>query len=153
MCELTPQQLRDERADIMAVLLRTSYIRRIVKEQADKYTLSPLYGHLLDCWGALEEIEATLNEADQRAADTCRELQQSITARTRMHEDAIRRIEQMKAHRGELEGQIIQMGAEAIRLRELLVQVVQEVNLADLSPDLRHALEALRESEEANNAD
>jgi hypothetical protein len=63
--ELTLQQLRDERADIMAVLLRTSYIRRVAKEKADKYTLSPLYPHLMDCWGLLEEIESILNRAGQ----------------------------------------------------------------------------------------
>jgi hypothetical protein len=145
--ELTLQQLRDERADIIAVLLRTSYIRKVAKEKADKYTLSPLYPHLMDCWGALEEIETTMNEADQRAADKCRELQQHIDARTKMYEDAIRRIKQMEAHRGDLQGQIVQLGAEAIRLRELLVEVAREIRLSDLSPALRHAIEDLRNEE------
>jgi hypothetical protein len=37
--------------------------------------------------------------------------------------------------------------ADAIRLREILVQVAREVNLADLSPGLRHAIEQERENE------
>jgi hypothetical protein len=76
MPDLTPQQrsemyeaallrLRAERADIVAVLMRTSYIRKVAKEKADKYTMSPLYPHLIDCWGLLEEIESIVNRAGQ----------------------------------------------------------------------------------------
>jgi hypothetical protein len=82
MPELTPEQriaayegqlhrLRNERADIAAVLMRTSYIRKVAKEKADRYTLSPLYAYVIDCWGLLEEIEGILNAPEQRegAAD------------------------------------------------------------------------------------
>jgi predicted RNase H-like HicB family nuclease len=41
----------------------------------------------------------------------------------------------------------IQLGIEVIRLNNLLVQVRQEANLADLSPELRHAIEGLQEVE------
>jgi hypothetical protein len=74
--------------------------------------------------------------------------QEQYDALQRLYEQAIADKERLQAQRGELEGQIVQIGAEAIRLRELLAQVVQEVNLADLSPALRHALECERENEE-----
>jgi hypothetical protein len=74
--------------------------------------------------------------------------QEQIDALRRLYEQAIADKERLQAQRVELEGQVIQIGAEAIRLRELLVQVVQEVSFADLSPGLRHAIE--RESEGGN---
>jgi hypothetical protein len=73
--------------------------------------------------------------------------QEQIEALHRLLAAARTENERMREHRGELEGQIVQIGAEAIRLRELLVQVMQEVQLADLSPALRHALERERENE------
>jgi hypothetical protein len=73
--------------------------------------------------------------------------QEQIDALRRLYEQAIADKERLQAQRVELEGQVIQIGAEAIRLRDLLVQVVQEVSFADLSPGLRHAIE--RESEGA----
>jgi heterodisulfide reductase subunit C len=77
--------------------------------------------------------------------------QEQIVALRRLYEQAIADKERLQAHRGELEGQVIQHGAEIVRLRELLTQVAQEVRLSDLSPALRHALEALRESEATDN--
>lgn len=77
--------------------------------------------------------------------------EQQIATLRRQLADERAENERLKAHRGELEGQIVQIGAEAIRLRELLVQVAYEVRLADLSPGLRHAIERERESE-ADNA-
>jgi hypothetical protein len=74
-------------------------------------------------------------------------LEQRYDALRRLYEQAIDNIEWLRSQRVELEGQVIQNGAEAIRLRELLVQVVQEINLADLSPALRHAIEDLRNEE------
>jgi hypothetical protein len=73
--------------------------------------------------------------------------QEQYDALRRLYEQAIADKERLQAHRGELQGQIVQLGAEAIRLRELLVQVAREVNLADLSPELRHAIERERENE------
>jgi hypothetical protein len=73
--------------------------------------------------------------------------QEQYDALRRLYEQAIADKERLQAHRGELEGQIVQLGAEAIRLRELLVRVAREVNLADLSPELRHAIERERENE------
>jgi predicted nucleic acid-binding Zn-ribbon protein len=73
--------------------------------------------------------------------------QEQYDALRRLYEQAIADKERLQAQRGELEGQIIQMGSELVRLRELLTQVVQEVNLADLSPALRHAIERERENE------
>jgi hypothetical protein len=73
--------------------------------------------------------------------------QEQYDALRRLYEQAIADKERLQAHRGELEGQIVQLGAEAIRLRELLVQVAREVGLADLSPELRHAIERERENE------
>lgn len=73
--------------------------------------------------------------------------QEQYDALRRLYEQAIADKERLQALRCELEGQVIQLGAENIRLRDLLVQVVQEVSFADLSPGLRHAIE--RESEGA----
>jgi DnaJ-domain-containing protein 1 len=73
--------------------------------------------------------------------------QEQYDALRRLYEQAIADKERLQAQRVELEGQVIQLGAENIRLRDLLVQVVQEVSFADLSTGLRHAIE--RESEGA----
>jgi predicted nucleic acid-binding Zn-ribbon protein len=73
--------------------------------------------------------------------------QEQYDALRRLYEQAIADKERLQAQRGELEGQIVQIGAEAIRLRELLVSIVQEIRLSDLSPELRHAIERERENE------
>jgi hypothetical protein len=75
-------------------------------------------------------------------------LEQRYEALRRMYEQAIADKERLNALRGELEGQVIQLGAECVRLRELLQGVAYEVRLADMSPALRHAIEAERAREE-----
>jgi hypothetical protein len=74
-------------------------------------------------------------------------LEQRYDALRRLYEQAIDNIEWLRSQRVELEGQVIQNGAEAIRLRALLVEVAREIRLSDLSPALRHAIEDLRNME------
>jgi hypothetical protein len=66
---------------------------------------------------------------------------ESYAAMRTMYENKIAEMEKLHALRIELEGQIIQMGSELVWLRELLVSIVQEIRLADLSPDVRHRIE------------
>jgi hypothetical protein len=75
-------------------------------------------------------------------------LQERYDALRRLYEQAVGNIEFLRARRVELEGQVIQNGAECVRLRELLQRVAQETQLADMSADLRHSIEAVIEREE-----